>query len=153
MTKKQTKADKLRDQFDAFKCLQAGAKPKRSCNKDGSVSVKPFLNVPPYPESTVLKQCLEFLSRHGIMCDRNNIGSGSVGTSGFYSYGIKGGGDIFAILPGGIHCEIECKSGKGGSWSRIQQERKVKVERAGGIYWLVCGVEELESCINFRNGE
>jgi len=144
MAKKRTKADKLRDQYDAYKCIQAGKKPKRSCNKDGSITVKPRMDVPPYPESTVLKECMSWLKERGIMADRNNVGTGSVGTSGIYSYGIKSGGDIFVVLKGGIHMEIECKSGKGGRWSIGQQKRKSKVESRNAIYIIVCGVTELE---------
>lgn len=143
MAKKQTKADKLRDQYDTYRCIRDGKKPKRSCRKDGSIVVKPLPGTPPWTEAEVLKSCVAYLEKFNIVVDRNNVGSGAVGVSGFYSYGIKSGGDIFVILPGGLHLEIECKSGKGGLLSKGQQERKRKVEAVGSMYVVVCGLEEM----------
>ena len=66
------------------------------------------------------------------------------GSSGFYSYGIKDGGDIQGLLSNGIHFEIECKRGKGGRLSKGQQKRMREIQESNGLYFVVHGVPELE---------
>ena len=144
MTKKRTKQQKLSDQFDAFKCMQKGEPLKRQGRKDGCIPTKPTVFVPDLPESEVLKQCMTHLRAIGIMCNRNNTGSGDIhGTGQIYRYGIAGGGDIIGLLPTGKHLEIEAKKGKGGLLSPEQQRRKVDIETNNGIYLIVHGVAEL----------
>ena len=143
MAKRRTKAQKLGDYFQAFKCVQEGKPVKRSGAKDGSIRIKPFLSTNAIPEREVLKQCLDWLRKHGIVADRLNVGTGELGTSGYRVYGIVGGGDIIAILPSGMHLEVETKSGKGGRLSLRQQRRKEKIQRNNGYYFVVCGVNEL----------
>lgn len=101
------------------------------------------------PERDVLSDCKHWLRTHGCVADRNNVGSGDLsGRGAFFSYGIKGGGDIFAILPPhGKHVEIECKAGKGGAWSEDQQKRARRVQSVGGIYIVVHSVQELANQI------
>lgn len=96
-------------------------------------------------ERDVQRECLRWLRVRNCVADRNNVGSGDLsGRGAFFSYGIKGGGDIFAILPPhGKHVEIECKSGKGGEWSEDQQKRARRVKSVGGIYIVVHSVQEL----------
>ena len=142
--KKRTKPQKIQDCFDAYKALRDGTRPKRSRRKDWSIGTKPKCPVIPKPESEVLKDCILWLREHHILADRMNVGAGDMG-GGFHTYGIVGGGDIFAVIPPeGQHLEVECKAGKGGTWSCKQQRRCRRVMDAGGLYLLVHGVEELE---------
>jgi len=145
MTKRRTKADKIEDQYTAFKRAQEGKPYKRSGTKDGSIATHPMVPVRcPYPEKDVLHDCLVWLRRNRIPCDRNNTGAGQMGTSGFYSYGIRNGGDIMGWLPNGIHFEIECKRGKGGRLSKGQQKRRRDIRKTPAYYFVIHGVEELE---------
>jgi hypothetical protein len=141
--KKQTKDDKCRDLYDAFKCMRDGKPVRRSMAKDGSIPTHSIVPVPDLIESCVLADCLRWLREHRIPCDRNNTGAGQMGASGFYSYGIKNGGDIIGWLPNGIHFEIECKRGKGGRLSKGQQKRMRDIRKTPAYYFVVHGVEEL----------
>ena len=142
--KKRTKQQKLNDQFDAFKCMQKGEPLKRQGRKDGCIPTKPTVAVPDLPESEVLKQCMAYLKKINIMCNRNNTGFGDIhGTGQSYRYGIAGAGDIIGLLKDGKHLEIEAKKGKGGLLSPEQQRREVDIETNNGIYLIVHGVAEL----------
>lgn len=142
--KKQTKDDKFRDLHDAYRCLKEGKPVKRSGAKDGSIATHPVVPVIDHAEFVVLRKCMNWLRQHGILCNRNNTGAGQMGTSGFYSYGIKNGGDIIGLLPTGQHFEIEVKRGKGGRLSKGQQKRRSDITKNNGIYLVVHGVPELE---------
>jgi len=115
---------------------------KQKGAKDGSIPTHPLCVVPHHPESQVLKDCLSWLKKKGIVANRNNVGSGVIG-SGWYSYGIKGAGDIIGLLKDGTHFEIECKAGKGGRLSAEQQKRKQIIENSNGIFLVVHGLPEL----------
>ena len=144
MTKRRTKQQKLDDCYQAFKCIKEGRPVKRQGTKDGSIPTKPIMPVPILHESKVLKQCMDWLRKRGILADRNNVGAGQMGASGFYSYGVKGAGDIIGLLKTGQHFEIECKRGVGGRLSLEQQKRAKVIKENGGIYYVVHGLVELE---------
>ena len=145
MVKKQTKDQKFSGIFDAYKAIREGKKVKRSGTKDGSIATHPVVPIiVPLLETVVLKQCLKWLKRKGILCNRNNVGSGQMGESGFYSYGIKNAGDIVGLLPTGQHFELEIKRGKGGRLSIGQQKRMRDIRKNNGIYWVIHGQAELE---------
>jgi len=147
MTKRRTKAEKIGDYFDAFKKKQVGDKVKRTGAKDGSVSTHPVVNVgPEQSEADVLKDCLGWLKKHRIMCDRHDCGAGNMTGAGYATYGIKGSGDIHGMLRrhGGKHFEIECKKSTGGRWSKKQQERCKRVLANNGLYFIIHGSLELE---------
>lgn len=145
MTKRRTKSQKCKDYFDAFKCIKKNKKVKREGTKDGSIATCPIADVDPdLSEASVLKECISWLQYHGILCNRNNVGAGEMGTSGFYSYGIRGAGDIVGLLKTGQHFEIECKRGAGGRLSLIQQKRMKQIIENNGLYFVVHGIEELE---------
>jgi hypothetical protein len=97
------------------------------------------------PESVVLRECLAYLtsirSYYPLTFNRLSNGAGYT-AGGFRSFGIRGAGDILAMLDG-QHIEIECKSGKGGQLSLDQQQRQRAVEQAGGLYFIVHSREEL----------
>ena len=94
-------------------------------------------------EKIVLKECLHWLRTRRILAERNNTGFGDLsGIGHMYRYGIKDAGDIIGCVYG-KYFEVECKHGHGGTWSPGQQERKRKVEAAGGLYFLAHSVDEL----------
>ena len=143
--KKRSKDQKCSDYFDAFKAIQEGRKVKRSGTKDGSIPTHPVVPVSvSLSEAKILKNCIKWLKAKHILANRNNVGCGMVGESGYYSYGIIGGGDIIGCLPNGQHFEIECKRGKGGRLSMRQQKRMRKVRKNNGIYYVIHGLPELE---------
>lgn len=142
--KRQTRKQIFADLADGIKAMREGTQPKRQRAKDGSIPTHPVVPVPNLSEATVLKMCMAWLKKHRVCCNRNNVGAGCMGESGFYSYGIKDGGDIIGLLPSGKHFEIECKAGKGGRLSMGQQERHRKIYANKGLYFVCHGVEELE---------
>ncbi|KKN71254.1 hypothetical protein LCGC14_0422970 [marine sediment metagenome] len=144
--KRRTKALQYADIADAVKCINEGKKVKRSTYKDGSIPTKSVVPVRcPYPEKDVVHDCLVWLHRHHIMCNRHDAASFQNDRGQWGVYGIKGAGDIIGIVGDyGTHFEIECKAGKGGRLSPGQQKRKHDVTYAGGIYLIIHGVEELE---------
>ncbi len=143
--KRRTKDQKFGDYFDAFTAIREGKKVKRSIAKDGSISTHPVVPVSvSLSEAKILKNCIKWLKANHILANRNNVGCGVVGESGFYSYGIAGGGDIIGCLPNGQHFEIECKRGKGGRLSMRQQKRMSDVRKNNGIYYVIHGLSELE---------
>ncbi|HDY89736.1 MAG TPA: hypothetical protein ENH82_16680 [bacterium] len=143
--KKQTRAQKCSDYADAFKCIKEGKPVKRLHSKDRSIPTHPIVEVRhPYPEKDVLHDCLVWLRREGILCDRNNVGAGQIGESGYYSYGIKDAGDIIGLLQNGQHFEIECKRSGGGRLSYGQQKRMKKIRENNGLYFVIHGIAELE---------
>ena len=113
--------------------------------KDGGKITKPIIPCPDVLEAEVLASVMKWLKRNRIQCDRNNVGSGDLDNRGaIHSYGIKSGGDIIGLLPSGIHFEIECKRGRGGSLSLGQQERRDLIRKNKGVYLVIHGVAELE---------
>ena len=142
--KKRTKLQKCADYHDAYKAIREGKPVKRYGRKDGSIATHPIIPCYDHPEKEVLKQCLFWLGRKRIFCNRMNVGVGDMGTGHIYSYGIRGAGDIMGLLPNGRHFEIECKRGKGGRLSFAQQQRKENIKGNCGIYLIVHGIEELE---------
>ena len=74
-----------------------------------------------------------------------NVGKGTLGRTGFFTYGIVGSADITGILRnGGQRLEIECKAGKGGRLSLDQQKFRQDIIENNGVYLIVHGVSELE---------
>lgn len=142
--KKQTKAQKFNDLANAIGQIRRGEPVRRVGCKDGSIQTHPVVPVYPYSESVVLKACLAWLRKHGILCNRNNVGAGQMGISGYYSYGIRGAGDIVGLLKTGQHFEIETKSSGGGRLSVNQQKRMRDIRENGGLFFVVHGIEELE---------
>lgn len=142
--KRRTNSQKFGDYADAYKAIREGKPVKRAHAKDGSIATHPVVPVEDKSEKEVLADCFTWLRRHKILCNRNNVGAGAMGESGFYSYGIKNAGDIIGLLPTGRHLEIECKAGKGGRLSLGQQKRMRNIRDNNGIYLVVHGIEELE---------
>jgi hypothetical protein len=108
------------------------------------IKTSPIVLVPNKPEAEVLAECLDWLKKHRIWARRMNVGKGSLGASGFKTYGIVGAADITGILPDGRRLEIECKRGRGGILSEEQLEYKKAIEDNKGLYLVVHGVNELQ---------
>lgn len=142
--KKQTKQQLGKGIIDMIHAKEAGQKFKPG-RRDGGTATKPAIPVDKTKsEAMVLKECISWLKRRRIVCDRMNVGAGQIGMSGFRTYGIKGAGDIIGLTQQGIHFEIEVKRGKGGVLSLNQHIRKEKILANGGIYLIIHGVAELE---------
>ena len=96
-------------------------------------------------EHEVLADCLSWLKKHHVFCNRHDAGSFQNERGQWGTYGIKNAGDIIGILrPNGRHLEIETKRGSGGKLSEGQQKRMKDVREFGGLYFVIHGVEELE---------
>lgn len=145
MSKRRTKTQKLDDQYTAYTCMKNKRPVKRNRAKDGSVPTHPVIEVRcPYPEKDVLHDCLIWLRKHKIFCNRHDSGGADIAGAGHAIYGIKSAGDIIGLLPNGIHFEIECKAGKGGRLSAGQQRRMLDIQHNNGLYFVVHGLPELE---------
>lgn len=144
--KRQTRAQKYNDLANAVKQMREGKPVKRIGRKDGSIVTKPVVPVRcPYPEKDVLHDCLVWLRRHHIFCNRHDAGTFQNSRGQWGAYGIKGSGDIHGMLKrhGGKHFEIECKHGGGGHLSLDQQKRMRNVLANDSLYFICHGVEEL----------
>lgn len=145
MTKRRTKAQKCKDYFDAFKCIREDKRVRREGTKDGSIATHPVVPVRcPYPEKDIIHDCLVWLRRHNIFCNRHDSGSFQNIRGQWGTYGIKGAGDIIGLLKTGQHFEIECKRGSGGRLSLEQQRRMRQIRENNGLYFVVHGAGELE---------
>ncbi len=137
-----TKNQKLAEAHTAYAHAKAGTKPSRGA-KDGSIATRPVVPCPDLPElgkGGVQDLCYNWLKARRVFCNTHACGSGP----GHAIYGIKHSGDIHGILPDGRHFEIECKRGKGGRLKAGQQEREIAVWVAGGLYYTVHGIPEME---------
>ena len=153
--KKQTRAQKFADIAHVFRQVRAGEPVKRIGRKDGSIGTKPVVPCIGFPERVVLNQCLSWLMKHHIFCNRHDVGGGRLGAGTAYAtYGIVSAGDIIGMLKhrGGQHFEIECKAGKGGTLNKLQRKRMHQVRDNGGLYFVVHGVPELEYYYNLYMG-
>jgi hypothetical protein len=127
----------------AYHQLKAGGRPH--VTGDGSIPTAPCVPVVEQPEAAVLQECLDWLKQNRIWARRMNVGKGTLGRTGFFTYGIVGSADITGILRnGGRRLEIECKAGKGGRLSIDQQKFRRDILDNNGVYLIVHGVEELE---------
>lgn len=141
---KPTKAD-IGAAYARLVHAQRTGEPPTKVRKDGSIATKPVVPCEHLPEKIVVTQCIRWLVRHRIFCNRHDAGSGYLGAGTAYAtYGIKGAGDIIGLLPDGTHFEIECKRSQGGSLSKGQQKRMVNIRENNGIYLIVHGIPELE---------
>lgn len=145
MKRRRTKALQYADLADAVKCINEGVKVARSTYKDGSIPTRPVVAVDPKPEKEVVKDCIKWLHRHRIMCNRHDAASFKNDRGQWGVYGIKGAGDIIGMVGDyGTHFELECKAGKGGRLSLNQQKRQQDVINANGLYYVVHGLPELK---------
>jgi len=151
MMKRQTKLQKFNDLANAVGQIRRGEKVKRVGAKDGSIRTHAVVPVDPKKlEREVLVDCLSWLHKHHIFCQRHDAGTFQNDCGQWGTYGILNSGDIHGILKenqyhfGGRYFEIETKRGSGGRLSEGQQQRRKDVRDNGGLYFVCHGVEELE---------
>ncbi|KKN47587.1 hypothetical protein LCGC14_0661550 [marine sediment metagenome] len=147
MKHRQTKQQKFNDLANAYHQIRKGEKVKRVGAKDGSIRTHPVVPVDPKKlEHEVLADCLSWLKKHHVMCNRHDAGTFQNKRGQWGCYGIINSGDIHGMLKNnwGKHFEIETKRGSGGTLSIGQQKRMKRVRDNGGLYFVCHGVEELE---------
>lgn len=147
MAKSQTKLQKYKDLANAIGQIRRGEKVKRIGTKDGSIRTHAVVPVSPHKfEHMVLADCLSWLKKHHVFCNRHDCGTFQNQFGQYGTYGIKGSGDIHGMLKKnwGKHFEIECKRGSGGILSVGQQKRMRDIRNSNGLYFVCHGVEELE---------
>ena len=105
----------------------------------------------PPKEAEVLKQCLQWLKLHGVLCWRQNQGAMQAEHKGKRRFlrfaGIDGISDIVGVLPpGGKLLAVECKR-RGNKPTEAQRRFLDAVTAAGGIAICVTSVEELADAL------
>ena len=102
-------------------------------------------------ESQLVKACADYLTMRNILWWRNNTGilmKEYKGRSYPVRFGLKGSGDILAILPPyGKFLSIECKVNDNVQ-SEAQKEFEKQVRNAGGGYIIVRDVIDLIDYFN-----
>ena len=145
--KQQSKAQKFNDLANAIGQIHRGEKVKRIGAKDGSIRTHAVVPVDPkLLEHEVLADCLSWLKKHRVFCNRHDAGTFQNERGQWGTYGIISAGDIIGMLKNnwGKHFEIETKRGSGGVQSKGQQDRMKDVRDNDSLYFVVHGVEELE---------
>ena len=149
MKRRQTKLQKFNDLANAIGQMRRGEPVKRIGTKDGSIRTHSVVPVDSKKlEHEVLADCLSWLKKHHVFCQRHDAGTFQNDRGQWGTYGILNSGDIHGILKRHPHCgrhfEIETKRGSGGTLSVGQQKRMKQVHDNGGMYFVCHGVEELE---------
>lgn len=100
-------------------------------------------------EREILRACLDFLEWKRIFHFRSNSGALPItdkyGKSRFIRFGKEGCPDILVCIKGRF-IGIECKA-ENGKQSESQKDFQNKLEKAGGLYWLIKDVSELEKYV------
>lgn len=145
MPKKLTKATNYKLLAEIFTATRDGREPVLKLTT--TERTHPVVACEPLCEAEVLKLCKRWLEKRAS-CRRLNNGfmanspDNALDSSG-YQYGMKGAGDL-QVIYNGLHIDVECKHGKGGTLSEDQIKRRKDVERHGGVYLVVHGLPELE---------
>ena len=145
--KHQTRLQQYNDLANAIGQIRRGEPVKRIGTKDGGIRTHPIVPVNPKKlEHEVLADCLSWLKKHHVFCQRHDASTFQNDRGQYGTYGILGAGDIMGMLKyhNGKHFEIETKRGSGGVLSVGQQKRMKRVRDHGGLYFVVHGVQELE---------
>ena len=97
-------------------------------------------------ENDIIKACLTWLHLHGFWAIRINSGAFKTERGGFYRMSVPGMSDIVA-LKNGVCYFIETKMpGKNQNANQIKFEQDIR--RAGGVYFVVHDIAELEERLN-----
>ena len=99
-------------------------------------------------ETDLVNQCLDYLSYKKIFAFRaNTMGNYNPKTNSYYKNPrlMRGVADILCCINGKF-IGIECKTGK-NTMSEHQELFKDNLLKAGGEYWLIYSLEELEAKI------
>ena len=145
--KPQTRKQKFNDLANAIGQIRRGEPVKRIGAKDGSIRTHAVVSVDSkLLEQEVLADCLSWLKKHHVFCNRHDSGSFQNERGQWGCYGIINSGDIHGMLRhhGGKHFEIECKRGSGGRLSIGQQQRRRSIRNNDSLYFVCHGVEEIE---------
>jgi len=92
-------------------------------------------------EKETQKACIEYLTAKKIFFWRQNSGSFKTENGGFYSMGVKGAPDIFAVIRGKLY-GFEIKDIK-GKLNENQIKFRDNFECAGGNYFVIRNIDEL----------
>lgn len=98
-------------------------------------------------ERDVKKQCMLLLSNRGALVQNNSTGTLPTLYGDYIKVGLEGSADIIACWRGrflAIETKRPNRRGKKGGQQRNQELYEAAVKRAGGIYWLIKNVKELE---------
>ena len=147
MKRRQTKLQKFNDLANAVGQIRRGEPVKRIGAKDGSIRTHSVVPVDSKKlEHEVLADCLSWLKKHHVLCNRHDAGTFQNDRGQYGTYGIVNSGDIHGMLKhhGGKHFEIETKRGSGGTLSVGQQKRMRDVRDNDSLYFVCHGAEELE---------
>ena len=143
--KHQTRKQIYKDLANAIGQIRRGEKVKRIGAKDGSIRTHAVVPVDSkLLEHEVLADCLDWLKKHHVFCNRHDAGTFQNERGQWGTYGIKSAGDIIGMLRDGQHFEIETKRGSGGRLDIGQQKRMKDVREHGGLYFICHGVEEIK---------
>ena len=144
--KRQTRKQIYNDLANAVGQIRRGEPVKRIGAKDGSIRTHAVVSVDSKKlEHEVLADCLSWLKKHHVFCNRHDAGTFQNERGQWGTYGIKNSGDIHGMLRyDGQHFEIECKRGSGGRLSKGQQDRMRSVRANNSLYFVVHGWEELK---------
>ena len=92
-------------------------------------------------EKETQKACIDYLTKRQIFFWRQNSGGFKTEKGHFYSMGIKGAPDIFAVIKGILYAfEIKDIKGKQNE-NQIEFEKNLK--KAGGKYFVIRDIDEL----------
>lgn len=96
------------------------------------------------PEALVQNAVIEYLTYKRYFFWRNNTGALKTEYGGFVRFGTVGSPDIF-VVRGGEIIGLEIKAPKGGKQSDAQKAFEEGFTRAGGRYYLVTSVDQLQA--------
>ena len=103
-------------------------------------------NRPKESEKDIQRAILDWLAVHRIFHYRQNTGGFRDSQNHFYRFGHVGAPDIVAVVDG-RYVGIEVKGPKGRQREE-QKQFQQDLERAGGVYVLARGLEEVEEAIS-----
>jgi hypothetical protein len=96
-------------------------------------------------ETAIVNACITLLTLKKIFHYRNNTGALATAKGGFIRFGAVGSPDIVAVINGVYHA-IEVKTVTGRQ-SDNQKAFQARLEAAGGVYWLIRSVDELDDLL------
>lgn len=96
------------------------------------------------PEARVNQAIKEWLTLHRVFFFRVNTMGTPLPGGGFRPASTRGISDFICILPGGKFCGLEAKSDVGRQ-SEDQKRFQEAVENAGGRYFIIRSVDDLEA--------
>jgi len=99
--------------------------------------------VNPDSETAVVRECIKALGVLGVYACRTHVAKLMLQDGRRFIAGRVGWPDITGCLPGGRFLGVECKARRGGKQSEAQKAAQRQIERRGGLYIMVRGVDDL----------